>query len=115
MELNHAALKELLSEELLSEQSVLVNEYSFFLGDITARIKVRIYYDAYRERDPYRFSLSHYIKTPMQAGPYIPSTPWTGSEATALGRGLDSLTRQYNHAVENGHIPSETWLVKASD
>ena len=97
------------------EPAVLIREYSVRLTEIpSVALGIRIYYDADRERDPYRFDLSHLAATPTQAGPYLPSGPWRASEAGALRAGLEAVTKWVKIAVREGHAPSERWLRPSS-
>lgn len=55
--------------------------------------------------------MSHYIKTPEQAGAYRPSNPSGDYEAYALHRAITAITDYYDTAVKNGHTPDESWLI----
>lgn len=62
--------------------------------------------------DRVKFRASHSIYTPMQGGPYRTSR-WIEDDAGyALHRAIDGLTSYYRQAVEKGHTPKESWLVK---
>ena len=58
-----------------------------------------------------KFTLSHVIKPPLQAGPYRTSLPFGDDPGYALHRAIDGLTSWYKQAVKDGHEPSEDWLV----
>lgn len=54
-----------------------------------------------------KFTLSHVIKTPLQAGPYRTSLPFGDDPGYALHRAIDGLASWYKQAVKEGHEPSE--------
>lgn len=60
-----------------------------------------------------RFVRSHAIHTPVQAGPYWPSRDFDDEAPYALHRAISSLVDYYQEAVEDQHIPHESWLVPA--
>jgi hypothetical protein len=95
----------------IAELSKLIGEYAVALADTGDTFRVRVYYDILREWDHYRFELSHYPKTPTQAGPYMPSSPWSSSEEGALRRAIAAVTDYFAEAKGAGHQPSTEWLV----
>ena len=58
------------------------------------------------------FRTSHAIKTPTQAGPYRTSRPFDDEAPYALHRAVDGITNFYRQAVNDGHTPVESWLVR---
>ena len=94
MEMDKELIKTFLMDNFIISQSVLVREYEFNIKGLEdfEKIKVKIYHDVYRKEFPFRFELSHYPKTPMQTGTYIPTTPFEESEEAALLRAISSLT-----------------------
>jgi hypothetical protein len=58
-----------------------------------------------------KFTVSHAIKTPLQAAPYITSLPLANDPPAALHRALHGLTDFYRKAVSAGLDPAESWLV----
>ena len=63
-------------------------------------------------RNDTEFRLSHAIKTPLQFGPYRTSCPIGGDPAYALNLAVMGLINYYREAVDDGHTPSEDWLVE---
>lgn len=86
-----------------------VSEHRFFLKDIPIEIIIRL------ERpigaDGIYFKQSHFIQTPLQAGPYATSRPWNDDEMSALRQVVTAFTTEYTTAVSKGHQPSKEWLV----
>jgi hypothetical protein len=77
----------------VSESKILVNECSFYLVEIPINVTLKVYYCSYLPNSAkYEFSLSHHIKTPEQAGVYLPSAPFCESIKGAVNRGISSLT-----------------------
>ena len=66
----------------------------------------------YMVSDETKFQVSHVIMTPVQIGPYHTSLPFADSPVSALNRAVGGLTSFYRQAVEEGHEPSEDWLVR---
>lgn len=89
------------------------NTYWFSLKDILTIVTVAISKGKMAGRDGYNFKLSHYIKTPQQAGPYRPGRQWGDDKAYALHQAVSAITHYYDMAIENGDKPSEKWLIKA--
>ena len=97
------------------EQCILVREVKLRLRSIeSVQITIRIWFDI-EQRDQYRFDLSHYVHSPVQAGPYIPSAPWCPTEALALEGGIEALTNWVESGQKEGHEPSPSWLIPAHD
>lgn len=67
------------------------------------------------EGDEYFFTLSHYVKTPDQAGPYRPSRTWASSEESAIRDAISATRTFLVGAISNGHEPSDDWLVRNPD
>ena len=89
----------------------LVREYDFVMIGQTVRVRIYNYLaEASHGRDSMGFELSHHIRTPVQAGVYVPGTVLYSSEASALRSAIDCLTSFYKDAVAAGHQPSEEWL-----
>jgi hypothetical protein len=99
-------------DESIVEPRVLVSEHRFNLEHIDSSVTVRIYKHLRGNQESrFSFETSHYIHTPEQIGPYIPSTPWYDDQSYALHRAVDSIVTYYNAAVKVGHTPSSEWLV----
>jgi hypothetical protein len=93
------------------EPRVLVSEHRFNLEHIASSVTVRIYKHLSGDDDSrFSFETSHYIHTPEQMGPYVPSAPWYDEPSYALHRAVDSIVSYYRAAVEAGHVPSREWL-----
>lgn len=97
------------------ELKKLVNVYEFYLSAFSEPVKVTVeIYHASDMTNPYQFSLSHYVRTPLQAGPYVPSAPYYASEAIALSQAIEAITSFIKAAVREGHEPRAEWLVPRS-
>ena len=105
------------SDEHIFQQTVLLREYQFSIKGLSEPdpIKIKIYYDFEYTRGPYRFELSHYIHTPTQMGPYIPSAPNFESESLALEYGISAITEYIGAAIREGHKLDSKWFVKNED
>jgi len=100
--------------EDIAEAYVLVREIKLYfrLGDgISPQIKVRIYKHHLYGDSPYMFETSHYLHTPLQAGPYITSDPFASTEEEALRKAIFTLGAFLKSAIDKGHEPSEEWFV----
>lgn len=63
----------------------------------------------------YRFELSHWIQTPEQAGPYIPSAPYFDSVEIAVEHAVEfTIMNYYREAISKGYSPDASWLVPNS-
>ena len=102
-----------LNDDLVNEPRRLLGEYQFHLGTLTPLITIKLYQMIGREG--MYFEQSHFIHTPMQGGPYMTSRPWNDSEEAALRQAVTGLTMHYTEAVQNGHAPSDSWLVPNED
>lgn len=54
---------------------------------------------------------SHFIKTPLQAGPYRTSLPRGDSLQQALRKAIHGLTSFYDMAVRENQTPHDGWLI----
>jgi hypothetical protein len=86
-----------------------IGSYSVRIGSL--RTIVHIDLGKLLTSDHIKFRTSHSIKTPLQAGPYRTSRCIENDAAYALHRAIDGLTSYYRIAVEQGHVPQESWLV----
>lgn len=109
-----SAAKEVFSNELIHSPRKILGEYVFYLESLSTPIKVRISleYQPPQPEHPFHFETSVYIHTPTQAGPYITSTPWDATEEGALQRVINGFLPYYKSAIDKGHNPEESWLVK---
>lgn len=110
MPINQDCIDVLKKHKSIIEESVLVNQYVFWVKDISFKISVKTYFDIYRNNDPYSFVLSHYLHSPTQAGCYTPSAPFAPNEAIALSKALDAVFNFYEGAKKEGHSPKESWF-----
>ncbi len=103
--------------DAVNEPAVLLKEFIFYLQDIPdpPAIKIKIYHSLDRDTDPYYYSLSHYLQTPIQAGPYTPSAPLGGNEEQVLRSAINAVTGDIKQAIRAGHQPSSTWLIENED
>jgi|SRR6478736_5044603 hypothetical protein len=58
---------------------------------------------------------SHYIKTPLQARPYIKGQTFASVSESALYQAVTSITDYYDKAVSEGHVPNNDWFVVNED
>ena len=95
-------------DKSLSHWETCVDGWTFKLKDIETEILIRLYINPVH--GGYNFSLSHFIHTPTQATPYVPSRPWGDNLDYAFQQGLLAITSYYREAVEQGYSPSTAWL-----
>lgn len=101
-------------ESLLAPR-IFIREVEFYLQELPTRIGVRIWLNPYAVADPFSFELSHYISTPRQAGPYIPSTAFCPTEEGALERAIKfTIVDCFDEAVDSGCQPTDAWLVPSA-
>ncbi|BBL77489.1 hypothetical protein [Methylomagnum ishizawai] len=100
------------------ESYVLLREIKLFLNvdheHFHPEIRIKIY-ESSALRVPYHFSVSHHVKTPTQAGPYMPSKTWAESEEEAIRQAISTTTSYIKSAIAAGHEPSESWLIPDED
>jgi len=81
------------------------------IGTLATVITIRIS----KRRGPngrYEYTVSHAIRTPKQAGPYLSSIPFGETPEAALGKAIDDLMIFYSLGVRDGYEPAEGWLVR---
>ena len=83
--------------------------FKFRVGTLKTVITINL--SSPTDSDRTTFRRSHAIKTPSQAGPYLPSLDFADYPAYALHRAITSITDYYKQAEEDGHTPTEDWLV----
>lgn len=103
---------EIFDEEGILEPRELVSEYVFGLSGFSQEVRVRVYrYLAPPQpNEPFFFTTSHAIKTPLQADFYHPGARWSDDPKYALRRGVDSIASYYREAVSKGYVPDQDWL-----
>lgn len=102
---------EVLDDELVTvvERNDEMGEFVVRIGDLETLVSIELGRFMTSERT--KFRLSHVIQTPMLAGPYRTSLPFGDDPGYALHKAIDGLTSYYREAVDQGHEPSEDWLV----
>ncbi|MBO2628117.1 hypothetical protein I6M46_07410 [Shewanella algae] len=99
-----------LEDEAIEKAKKTEDGFSIWLKGIPLEIKIELSING--TRGGYNYHLSHAIKTPDQIDAYRSSNPWGDYDAYALHKAVSAITQHYNVAIKNGHIPSESWLVK---
>ena len=99
-----------LEDEALEKTEKTYEGYSIWLKDIPVEISIVLSVNP--SRGGFDFRISHYIRTPTQIGPYIPSRPWGDDEAYALHLAVSTITQYYKDATKKGHVPSQSWLTQ---
>lgn len=100
---------DVLSGPGISGARELRGEFHFKVGKLTPGVVVRLW--RHIGVEGVFFELSHFMKTPSQADPYVTSGPWGDDEASALRKAVMTLTMYFDIAVREGHTPDDTWLV----
>ncbi|UCE81635.1 MAG: hypothetical protein JSV47_07640 [Deltaproteobacteria bacterium] len=101
------------SDKNLIDAKIHLQEVSFRLGDLTPKIRIRLF--RYPGDKEVYFEQSHFIQTPGQESVYFPAMKSDNSVAYALTHAVEGLTHAYHAAVELGHEPSDVWLVTNPD
>lgn len=113
MESDHAAVLSALSDKGVFDAEVLVTYASFYLGGITTPVHLRIWYNGKQGAGPYRYETSHHIKTPLQAGPYLPSHCAGPDVNSTIRAALEGMNTFYRSAIAKGLEPSTDWLSRS--
>jgi hypothetical protein len=101
-----------LSDPLLTIEDRHDEMGSFAIKVGTLQTTIYIELGRFQSRETTKFEVSHSIHTPIQAGPYRTSRPIGDYWAYALHLAVDGIVSYYRQAVDAGHTPSESWLVK---
>ncbi|MCE2697808.1 MAG: hypothetical protein PX483_03945 [Nostocales cyanobacterium LE14-WE4] len=108
-------IKSLLKESpKVTEAFILSSEIKICLkcsNDYTPSIKVRIYKNTISEKEPYTYEVSHYVKTPLQLGPYYSELINRETESAAVEKAIEDVVSYINGAIDAGHEPSNDWLI----
>lgn len=80
------------------------------IGDLSTVIEIDLI--RFLNSEWTEFRVSHSIKTPLQAGPYRTSIPFADCPGGALHKAISGLIDWYRWAIEKGHVPDDSWLVK---
>jgi hypothetical protein len=101
------------SSRTLRDAKIFVSEVSFRLGDLTPKIRVRLYrYPG--DREVY-FEQSHFVKIPDQGTSDEAFLKSDKDEAYALTHAVEALTHSYEAALAGGLEPSDSWLILNDD
>lgn len=104
-----------IKNEYIVDLTVLVSEYTFSLKEIEGteiKIKIWMHDHSFGGTDRYTYTLSHYLHTPVQIGPYQSNAIFCKTEQDALRRAITTITMHYPEAKRAGHSPSSQWLVR---
>lgn len=103
------------SHQYIVESYVLIRELKIYLNvgadHFNPRIRIKIWKSSVSSREPYHFTVSHHVHTPIQADPYYPSITQASTEAEAIQQAISSTTTFLVGAINTGHEPSENWLI----
>lgn len=93
--------------------SILERVVSFVHPDIPRiRVTIEVWWHRDRSKSPYRFELSHYVQTPEQVRPYVPSEPYAPTEVKAVERAIAAIMDQVERAKRAGLAPDPSWLLR---
>ena len=101
------------SHKVLRDIKIFVREVSFRLGDLTPKIRVRLF--RYPGDKEIYFEQSHFLQTPEQTSPVVPPLKSDNNEAYALTHAVETLVLSYEAAVTLGNEPSDSWLISNPD
>jgi hypothetical protein len=87
----------------------VVNGYQFNLRGTSIVITVNL--KEIKKTGKFVFKQSHFIHTPVQAGPYETGHSWGNGEKETLDNALRTFTMFYGDAVIAGHKPNDSWLI----
>jgi len=98
---------------------VLIRELKIYLNlevnHFNPCIRIKIWKSSVNSREPYHFTVSHDVRTPMQAGPYYPSRTQAATESEAIHQAILSTNYYLVGAINQGHEPSDSWLIPNDD
>ena len=101
------------SNRTLRDAKIFLSEVSFRLGDLSPKIRVRLFrYPG--DREVY-FEQSHVVKIPDQKTSDEVLLKSDKDEAYALTHAVEALTHPYEAALAEGQQPSDSWLVANDD
>ena len=101
------------SSRTLRDVKIFVGEVSFHLGNLTPKIRVRLF--RYPGDKEIYFEQSHFVKIPDQRGSDQTFLKSDKDEAYALTHAVEALTCPYEAAVGEGREPSDSWLIVNDD
>jgi hypothetical protein len=101
------------SNRTLRDAKIFLSEVSFRLGDLTPKIRVRLFrYPG--DREVY-FEQSHFFKIPDLKTSDEALLKSDKDEAYALTHAVEALTHPYEAALAEGREPSDSWLILNND
>jgi hypothetical protein len=101
------------SNRTLRDAKIFVREVCFRLGNLTPKIRVRLFrYPG--DREVY-FEQSHFIKIPDQRTSDEAFLKSDKDEAYALTHAVEALIHQYETALAEELEPSDSWLILNDD
>jgi hypothetical protein len=101
------------SNRTLRDAKIFLSEVAFRLGDLSPKIRVRLFrYPG--DREVY-FEQSHFVKIPDQATSGEALLKSDKDEAYALTHAVEALTHPYEAALAKGREPSDSWLMPNDD
>ena len=101
------------SSRTLRDVKIFVSEVSFRLGNLTPKIRVRLF--RYPGDKEIYFQQSHFFKIPDQKGSDQTFLKSDKDEAYALTHAVEALTCPYEAALGEGREPSDSWLIVNDD
>ena len=110
----NSVVDEFLSGNRISEVKHVESEFQFVPKGFGKSVSVRIYRYSGSVDQSYYFETSHYAHTPIQASPYITSSPWVASIDSAAKRAVEGILSWLEDAQSQGHELSDSWLVENS-
>jgi hypothetical protein len=101
------------SNKILRDVKIFISEVSFRLGNLTPKIRVRLF--RYPGDKEIYFEQSHFVKIPDQKGSDQTLLKSDKDEAYALTHAVEALTHPYEAALAEGREPSDSWLILNDD
>jgi len=98
------------SEILIREMRLSLDmDHDWFMPDI----KIKTWLSNVPADEPYSYTISHYVKTPVQGSTYIPSRPWGATEEEVIQNAISAFKNFLHLAIKKGLEPNEPepWLV----
>ena len=112
-------LELLANERAVGESYVLLRELKLYLEigheSFHPCIRVKLWKSRALPEYPYHYTVSHYVHTPVQAGPYHPSCTEFASEAEAIRAAISNTIAFLQPGIREGHEPEDRWLVPNDD
>ncbi|HGY9593358.1 TPA: hypothetical protein ACOJPH_001006 [Vibrio campbellii] len=101
----------------VEEFTVLVREVQVYLktNDESFAPKLRIkVWKGDLVPEPYTFTVSHYVHTPIQSSPYFVSKT-ASTEIDAIREAIDASLMFISSAISKGYEPDSDWMVVNED